>query len=41
MGGEVLCPVKVLYPNVGECQGQESGMGKLVIRGRGERIKVF
>jgi hypothetical protein len=27
MGGEALGPVKVLYPSVGECQGQEAGAG--------------
>jgi hypothetical protein len=29
MGGEALVPVKVLCPSVGECQGQELGMGGL------------
>jgi hypothetical protein len=36
MGGEALGPVKVLYPIVGECQGQEKGVGGLLSRGRGE-----
>jgi hypothetical protein len=27
MGGETLGPVKVLCPSVGECQGQEVGVG--------------
>jgi hypothetical protein len=34
MGGEALFPVKALCPSVGECQGQEAGVG-----GRGEKIK--
>ena len=38
MGGEALGPVKVLCPSVGECQGQEAGVGRLVSRGRGEGI---
>jgi hypothetical protein len=29
------CPVKVLCPSIGECQGQEAGVGGLVMRGRG------
>ena len=32
MGREDLGPVKVLCPNVGECQGQEAGVGELVSR---------
>ena len=36
MGGEALGPVKTLCPSVGECQGQEAGVGGLVSRGRGE-----
>ena len=32
MGGEALGPVKVLYPSVGECQGQEAGVGRLMSR---------
>jgi hypothetical protein len=37
MGGEALCPVKVLCPSVGECQGQEVGVGVLGnrVEGRG------
>ena len=35
MGGEALCPVKVLGPSVGECQGQKVGLSMLVSRGRG------
>jgi hypothetical protein len=29
-----LDPVKVLCPSIGECQGQEAGMGGLLSRGR-------
>ena len=39
MGGESLGPVKVLCPIIGECQGQEAGVGVLVSRGKGERIR--
>jgi hypothetical protein len=35
MGGEALGPVKALCPSVGECLGQEAGVGGLVSRGRG------
>jgi hypothetical protein len=38
MKGEALGLVKVLCPSVGECQGQEAGVGGLVSRGREERI---
>jgi hypothetical protein len=38
MGREALGPVKVLHPSVGECQGQEVGVGGLVSRGRGKGI---
>jgi hypothetical protein len=41
MGGEALSPVKVLCPSIGECQGQEVGLGKLVSRGRGKGIGAF
>ena len=41
MGGEALDPVKALCPSVGECQGQEVGVGGLVRRGRGKGIGVF
>ena len=34
--GESLGPVKAQCPSVGECQGQEAGVGVLVIRGQGE-----
>ena len=36
MGGEALCPMKALCPSVGECQGQEAGVGELMSRGRGK-----
>jgi hypothetical protein len=36
MGGEALGPVKVLCPSVGECQGQEAGVGGLVNEKREE-----
>jgi hypothetical protein len=36
MGGEALGPVKVLCPSIGECSGQEEGVGGLVNRGRGK-----
>jgi hypothetical protein len=36
---EVLCPVKALCPSVGECQGQEAGVGGLVSRGEREGIE--
>ena len=41
MGGEALGPVKVLCPSIGECQGQEAGVGKLVRRGRGKGMEDF
>jgi hypothetical protein len=37
MGGEALGPMKVLCPSIGECQGQEVGVGGLLSRGREER----
>jgi hypothetical protein len=36
MGREALGPVKVLCPSIGECQGQEVGVGGLGSRGGGE-----
>jgi hypothetical protein len=36
-----LRPVKVLFPSIGECQGQEVGVGGLVSRGRGEGDRGF
>ena len=41
MGGEALGPVKALSPSVGECQGQEVGVGGLVSRGFWEGIGDF
>jgi hypothetical protein len=35
MAGEALGSVKVLCPSIGECQGQEVGVGGLVSRGKG------
>jgi hypothetical protein len=40
MGGEALGPVKALNPSVGECQGQEAGVGGLVNR-EGRRRRDF
>ena len=41
MGGEAVGSVKVLYPSIGECQGQEAVVGGLGSRGRRERIGDF
>jgi hypothetical protein len=41
MREEALGPVKVLCPSIGECQGQEEGVGELVTRGCGEGLRVF
>jgi hypothetical protein len=41
VGGEALGPVKALCPSIGECQGQQVDVGKLVSRGRGEEIRDF
>jgi hypothetical protein len=41
MGGMVVGPVKVLCPSIGECQGQEAGVGGLESRGRRERDRGF
>ena len=38
MAGKALVPVKALCLSVGECQGQEAGVGGLVSRGRGKGI---
>jgi hypothetical protein len=35
VGGEAFGPVKALCHRVGECQGQEAGVGGLMSRGRG------
>jgi hypothetical protein len=37
MGGEALGPMKALCPSMGECQGQEAGMGGLM-KGGGVRV---
>jgi hypothetical protein len=37
MGGEALGPVKILYPSIGEKEGQEAREGVLESRGRGRR----
>ena len=39
MGGEALGYVKALCPSVRECQGQEVGLGGLVCKVRGEKIR--
>jgi hypothetical protein len=41
MGGEALGLVKILCPSIGECQGQEAGVGGLGNRGKGEEIGVL
>jgi hypothetical protein len=41
MGGETLGSVKVLCPSIGECQGQEVGVGGLGSRRRQEGIRGF
>ena len=42
MGGEALGPMKVLCPSVGECQGQEVGLGWVGEQGgRGRGKGVF
>jgi hypothetical protein len=45
MGGEALGLAKILCSSVGECQGQESGMGvlsgKLESKGMGEGMGNF
>jgi hypothetical protein len=38
MGGEALGPEKALCPSVGECQGQEGGVGGLVSKGGGKGL---
>jgi hypothetical protein len=35
MGGEALGLAKIICPSIGECQGQEVGMGGLWSRGTG------
>ena len=41
MGGAALGPVKALWPSVGECLGQEVGVGRLGNRESGEGIGDF
>jgi hypothetical protein len=41
MGGEALGLVKVLCPSIGECQGQEAGVGGVGSRGKEEEIGDF
>ena len=41
VGGEALSPVKVLCPSIGECQGQEAGVGGLLSRRKKEGIGGF
>ena len=41
MKGEVLGPVKVLCPRIGECQGQEAGVGGLGDHGEREEDRGF
>jgi hypothetical protein len=41
MGGETLGLAKILCPSIGECQGQEAGVGGLGSRRRGEGIGDF
>ena len=41
MGGEALGPVKVIFPSIRDCQGQEAGVGRLGSRGRGKMIEGF
>jgi len=41
MGGEVLGPVKVLCPSIGECQVQEAGVSGLGSRGGSKGIGDF
>jgi hypothetical protein len=41
MAGEALGPVKVLCPSIGECLGQEIGVGGLGSRGREKQVEIF
>jgi hypothetical protein len=36
MRGEALGLEKILFPGIGDCQGQETGVGGLESRGRGK-----
>ena len=40
MGGEALHLVRIIWPSIGECQGQEVGVGGLGSR-RGEGLGDF
>jgi hypothetical protein len=40
MGEEALGPVKVLCLSIGECQGQEVGVGGLVSKGKRQRERI-
>jgi hypothetical protein len=35
VGGEALGLAKIIYPSIGECQGQEAGVGGLGSRAGG------
>jgi hypothetical protein len=41
MRGEALVLLKALCPCLGECQDREVGVGRLVSKGRGNRIGGF
>jgi hypothetical protein len=41
MRGEALDLVKILWPSIRECEGQESGVGWLESRGKGDDIGDF
>ena len=41
MGAEASDLAKILCPSIGECQGQEVGVGGLGSRGKGEGIGDF
>jgi hypothetical protein len=41
MGGKALGPVKVLYPSIRECQGQEVGVGRLGSGGGGRGWNIL
>jgi hypothetical protein len=41
MGGETPGPVKVLCSSIGECQGQEAGVGGLGSKGEGGGNRGF
>jgi hypothetical protein len=41
MAGEALGPVMVLCPIIGDCQGQQEGVGGVVSRGRKEGVGGF